>query len=146
LTVLYPYYDHISTLSYIFRTPCLVKNSYCRSSHAILGPRSTCRRNCSQIFLRRYRVIASRISFYPPNPLRWSEAFSFTPSGKSSEIDVHANPVNRAFCEADLADNAAFFAPVYAFRSPTHAPFATSVHLNKIPFIRADGTIVSIWR
>jgi len=88
--------------------------------------------------------MASRISFYPPNPLRWSEAFSFTPSGKSLEIDVHANPVNTTFCEADLAYNVGFFAPVCALRSPTHAPFSTSVYLNKIPFICADGTIVSI--
>lgn len=75
LTVLYPYYDHISTLSYIFITPCLVKHSYCRSSHAILGQCSIFRHNCSQIFLRRYMVMASKISFYTPNPLRWSEAF-----------------------------------------------------------------------
>jgi len=74
--------NHIKFLSYIFITLCLVEDSYCRSSHAILGPRSTLRHNCSQIFLRRYRVMASRIPFYPPNPLRWSEAFSFTPSGK----------------------------------------------------------------
>jgi len=133
LTVLYPYYDHISTLSYIFITPCLVKHSYCRSSHAILGPRTTFRHNYSQIFLLRYRVMASKISFYPPNPLRRSEAFSFTPSGKSSEIDVHANPVNRVFCEADLAFSVGLLAPSCPFKSPTHAPFSTFVHLNKIP-------------
>ena len=90
--------------------------------------------------------MASRISFYPPNPLRWSEAFLFTPSGKSSEIDYHANSVNRTLCEVDLAYNVGFFAPVCDFRSPTHAPFSTSVQLNKIPFICTYGTIVSIRR
>ena len=86
--------------------------------------------------------MASRIFFYPPNLLRWSEAFSFNPSGKPSEIDVHNIPVNKAFCVADLATMLDSLHQLVCSRVLYNGLFNTLILLNKIPFICAEMALV----